>query len=313
MALSTRKMTIAATVTVAVAAVLAVTAIGEDGEEKKTPPAEAAWTLPDKPDPDVRAVVSALFDGNTRRAAAQEELIYRCMALRGFSYIKPPPPITMRIPQNYGLSVAEATRHGYRIQLKKPPKINSPIDQTAGLSAEGKKAWGVALRGGEDGPVVHVAIPGGVVEEPADGCLAAARTRIYGSLPQQVRLQNLAGHLTPMAQKRSAADPEMARLNQTWSGCMEAKGHHGLKTPEDARGEALEFHRGYIRLTHAEIRLAVADAGCERVSGYARKRRLLEDRYYTAGVHYFGGGVNELRAASDRSFREAQRILQGTG
>ncbi len=311
--LSTRRISIAAAVLAVVGGGLAVTGFESGGDAKKAPPAAVVWTLPDKPDPGVRAVVGALFKGERRRAAAQEEFVYRCMELRGFSYIKPQPPAEVPVPPDFGISVKNAARYGYRVPPVEPRRNSSPVDQTAGLAPAAKKAWGIALNGRDDGPTVRVQVPGGVIQEHADGCLADARTRIYGSLSQQVRLQHLTGHLPVMTQERFAADPALVRLDQTWSACMAAKGYRGLKAPEDARAAAVGMHRKQMRLTRAETRMAVADAGCQAASGYEQQRRLLEDRYYTAGLHYFGGGVDELRAASERSFRQAAQILQGAG
>lgn len=42
------------------------------------------WRLPDHPDPDVRDKMHGLFSGASVRMAATEELLWRCMAKKGF-------------------------------------------------------------------------------------------------------------------------------------------------------------------------------------------------------------------------------------
>lgn len=279
--------------------------------------ANAAWALPSKPDAGVREAINGLFSGEGIRAAAQYEDIYRCMASHGFHYIKPPIGAkdvnpTMPTQLGYGISVSEAQSRGYGI---KSHLDNGPaeIDQTAGLSAAQKQAWGVAFFGREDGPTVRVNLPGGgQVEENAEGCLAEARIKIYGSLEQQMRLQNLAGNLPLMARQRANADPTMKNLNAVWSKCMNGKGFTGLATPKDARDRAADFHHRLspAAATQQETRLAVGDASCEEATRYAPQRRLLEDRYYTAGLHYFDGEIAALRELNTQSLKRARQILQ---
>ncbi len=295
-------------VAVVAAGGLAVAAFGrEDDPKSPALTTDTSWTLPTKPDPGVRDEVNRLLAGGSGRDAAQEELVYRCMALRGFSYIKSPVRAAAApLPMEYGLSRARAARHGYDLGQRPPTPAPAPgaIDQTAGLSPATRTAWHTAFAGDRNSPVVRVRVPGrGVVEESSTGCLAAARTRVYGSPAQQIRAQNLAARLPAMARDRSAADPRLKRLNETWSACMAGKGYRGVSAPEDARAEA------QMTTAHGRIRLAVADAGCESTSGYARERRLLEDRYYTAGLRYFGTGIIELRALNDRAAQQVKQIL----
>jgi hypothetical protein len=298
------------------AALAAMAGCGSDGATHRTG-AASDWKLPAKSDPGVREAMNGLFHGESVRAAAQYEYIYRCMAGRGFHYIKPPVGSkdvnpTMSTRQDYGLSVAQARSSGYGM---KPASDNAAgeIDQTAGLSAAQKQAWGVAFFGREDGPTVRVNLPGGgQVEENAEGCLAEARTKIYGSLEQQMRLQNLAGNLPIMARRRADADPGMKKLNSAWSNCMSSKGLSGFGAPKDAREKASGFYKRLPQATakRQETQLAVADASCEAATQYSPQRRLLEDLYYTAGLHYFDGEIASLRELNDESLKRAQRILQ---
>ncbi|MGI5225737.1 hypothetical protein [Actinoallomurus sp. CA-142502] len=306
-------------VTTALAAAAAAAGCGADHDQAANHGAGAntAWALPAKPDPGVREAMNGLFNGESVRAAAQYEYIYRCMATHGFHYIKPPVGSkdvnpTMPDQQGYGISVAEARSHGYGSKGHSD-NARTEIDQTAGLSAAQKQAWGLAFFGRENGPTVRVNLPGGgQIEENAEGCLAEARIKIYGSLEQQMRLQNLAGNLPIMARQRADADPTMKKLNSTWSACMTGKGYKGLAAPKDARAKASEFHQNIpeAEASQQEIQLAVADASCESAARYAPQRHLLEDRYYTAGLHYFDGEIAALRELNEESLKRARQILQ---
>jgi hypothetical protein len=296
---------------------LSITACSSsDVKAESGDPAGADWALPANPAVGVRDTIDGLYAGESTLDAAGETLIQRCMARQGFTYYKLPTGLRdanpMLSPPIYGHSVEEATRFGYRIQQGITDGTKKQPDPTAGLSAAQKKKWGVAFFGPDDGPQVKVKTAGGgSMGQPTLGCLAESRTELFGSVQRETDRTAAATAITQTPQERAAADPAMTDLNKGWSACMKDKGHPGLASPEKAQGQAGDLYTTLSKpdAFRQEVVLAVADAECEASTGYALKRRTLEDRYFTASLRVFEPQLTALHEIVQAALVRARAVL----
>jgi hypothetical protein len=131
--------------------------------------------------------MEGLFSGVGVRIAATEELLWRCMAKKGFRYVKRPAPKrdvnpTMSDP-DYGLSPAEAQRHGYRTAALLNQSESQPDPYKNQTPAE-RQRWGQAFfgpdsRNGEREAEIKLAVADAKCEQQID------------YTPQRKRLEDL--------------------------------------------------------------------------------------------------------------------------
>ncbi|MFD8528612.1 hypothetical protein ACFV0L_14475 [Streptosporangium canum] len=272
-------------------------------------------------DPALRSEITTLFSGVSRRYAAQEELVRRCMEGKGFTYVKNPAPQSDVVPavgqDNYGQSLQEASTTGYRsaeIVGDSPADIDRSGVQK--LPQDQQQKWGDALLGPDSGPEVTVNIPMfGEVGTPTDGCLTEARRTLYGSIEQWLKLDFLSGNMLLQAQKSARADSEVSELNSAWSTCMAEKGHKGLGSPDSARAETRRIHAtlgiGSSEARDREIGIATADAECDTKIAYGPKRRAIEDDYYRRTLVKYKTEIAALRSMNAKASIRADEILRG--
>ncbi|MEI5098240.1 hypothetical protein RB200_05760 [Streptomyces sp. PmtG] len=121
----------------------------------------------------------------------------------------------------------------------------------------------------------------------ADGCNARAQERLYGDLKTWMVANLVAANLATDIDRYLLADPKVTSANDAWKRCMSGAGH-SYPNPARARSAALD---GYVRgrgsadetrqreLRQREIKIAVADATCDKKTGRARLIRGLDPRY----------------------------------
>ncbi|HEV7935881.1 MAG TPA: hypothetical protein VGP70_26650 [Actinomadura sp.] len=257
--------------------------------------------------------MEGLFSGVGVRIAATEELLWRCMAKKGFRYVKRPAPKrdvnpTMSDP-DYGLSPAEAQRHGYRTAALLNQSESQPDPYKNQTPAE-RQRWGQAFFGPDSAPQIRVKLPvGSEVETSSQGCLAEAQKQVFGSIERMLKSENFAGNLPAQARQRANADPRLKKLNGRWSACVTKQGHAGLTDPVAARSKAAELYRNGER--EAEIKLAVADAKCEQQIDYTPQRKRLEDLYYTAALRHYEPEIAAVHEMNKEVLARARTILAG--
>ncbi|MER7132258.1 hypothetical protein [Streptosporangium saharense] len=271
-------------------------------------------------DPVVRKALLDLFSGSATRYAAQEELVRRCMAGRGFTYVKNPVPTVDVAPtlgqDPYGLTPEQARRTGYN-SAENAGDSPGEVDRSgvSKLSAEQQKQWGEAYFGPEDAPEVTVDLPGGgTAGTTSEGCLAEAKKRLYGSLSDYATLNSLAGNLPIWARREAASSPDMARIDSTWSACMTSRGYPNLKNPSAARERSVDVYQRLGVVTgearDQEISLAVADAECDRATDYTAQRVRIEDRHYGKTLKKYAAEVTAIKEMNASALARAQEALR---
>ncbi|WP_152990695.1 hypothetical protein [Sphaerimonospora mesophila] len=270
--------------------------------------------------PNVRASLLALFSGASTRHAAVETLVQRCMAQKGFTYVKEPTPTEDVAPtlnqDPYGVTAEKAKRSGYNAAetLSDSPGETDRSGVTK-LSSIEQKNWGEAYFGPDNAPEITATIPGyGEVGTPSEGCLSQAREEIYGPLKEWIKLDFLAGNLPLEARWKASADPEMKSINSAWSSCMAGKGYSGFKDPSQARIKAQEFHQrlgiGSDEARSKEVSLATADAECETATDYAPHRIKIEDKYYAQVLEARSADVTAIKEMNQRALSRAKEVLR---
>jgi hypothetical protein len=202
---------------------------------------------------------------------AEETLIQRCMAQRGFRYHKVPfvsDSDEERFPFVVD-DVAWAGSHGYGSAApaaEPDDEYNGPNSPDfAGLSASGREAYSAALYGSEGGPHVVVTLPdgGGRLAHSTGGCQADAERQLYGSFGRWFRDVAVVANLAGLAAGRATADPRYQHALSAWDRCMGAAGH-AVDSPQQwrlqLRSEMTDLHGAAAQA--AERRYATTEARC---------------------------------------------------
>jgi hypothetical protein len=253
-----------------------------------------------------------LTDAETLRIAdAQQRLIGRCMAGKGFEYWEAE-RLSLRESRTLGYvadDVEWAREYGYgsRIHAKADMarKNNRNAAYRATLPSERRTAYDLALDEGPGAPRMSVRLPsGGVVGKRVGGCVADSEKQLYGDLEAWFRADKIAGSAGRLYIPKVLADKEFTAGLAAWSRCLRRAGHT-YANPGDARDAALLNKLGTApgKAFEAERALAVADATCARS---VKLRSIGQERE----KHY----VNQLdgvhREALDTRARLQHRALE---
>ncbi|WP_418957929.1 hypothetical protein [Streptomyces tritici] len=269
--------------------------------------APGAPPLPSPPpvtgDPSSRAAERQLL---TR---AEQTLIARCLAARGFRYVvRLPPDPPRRFPYVVD-DVAWARAHGFgrdqerRIAAAKAADPNerwfrrlSPARQRAALAAlNGPRPVGLRAR-----------MPGGgMVAASDEGCTAWAQRRLYGDLPAWFEARLTAANLTPLYVPRVRAHPAYRKAVRAWAACMARRGH------PHASPDALRAALPGVRTPAGERALAVAEAECAAASGLAATARALDARYGAEARRAHAGPLATKARLERAALPRAREVLTG--
>lgn len=197
-------------------------------------------------------------------ARAERTVVEDCMRREGFEYEAPdtstPHNGTMTLVGR-SLSVEAARRDGYgfaRMDSRVEPPLRQ-IDPRLRVQAR------FALEP-PDSPRTYVALLGGREASAAnDGCVAAGREAVYGSLadylglvysPQLIRLEVLDKY------EEAIRQPEVEAARVGYVDCMEQAGFH-VTDPRDAWLQARTEFGKEPRVSSSQRRMSVADASCQ--------------------------------------------------
>ncbi|CAM5345807.1 hypothetical protein GCM10010329_00110 [Streptomyces spiroverticillatus] len=219
-----------------------------------------------------------LFDAEQRLTAA-------CMRERGWSY----QPLTWHadVPQpeadpRRADDVELRRRAGYGAAVPERPSADPNGVRLRAMGKAQRERYGQALFG-TPGHRIEVKLPDGTAFMNTDGCIAQTENRLYGDLKvwlgAQMSVMNLEGEIS----RRNFADPQVERTVRPWRACMKEAGHT-YPDPEAAKAAFVSAYGelatragrnpgGAQELRRREIRVAVADATCDRRVGRARTLR----------------------------------------
>ncbi|MFD0310211.1 hypothetical protein [Streptomyces sp. NPDC127119] len=232
----------------------------------------------------VRPTASAVTEGPARQLSlteqgrvdqAEQRLVQRCMAERGFRYWVFPRvdadtfrAFTYRFVQD---DVGWAREHGYGERLRQAffeaKKRDRNLSYQKGLTPAERERYTTALRGGRDTPMLSARLPsGGTVRSPGGGCMHSARNELYGDAEAFFQADKIATDLSGVYVPKVMRDPRFTRAMKAWSGCMRGMTGDDYADSDVARADVRKQAAGLgASKAHAiEVGVAVADATCAR-------------------------------------------------
>ncbi|MEU6378944.1 hypothetical protein [Streptomyces sp. NPDC046909] len=259
-----------------------------------------------------------------RVADAQQRLIKRCMAGKGFDYWEAE-RLSLEESRTLGWvtdDVAWADKHGYgsRIEAKheRARRNNRNVAYREGLSAERRAAYDKALDEGIDAPVITAEVPtGGTVRKRVGGCVAQAEKQLYGDRVAWFRAEKTVMGLQPLYVPRLMADKRFAAALASWSGCM-ARSGYTYRDPQEARQAAVEQglkadqadQTDPGKAFEAERKLAVADATCAKNTSLRAIGNERETHYVNQLRGRYGNDLDTYARLQLRAFARATEIVE---
>ena len=219
----------------------------------------------------------------------EERAVAACMSARGQTYTAQPRTASARGEETnpYGLlTVRKATQDGYGIVGEYLYRRSTPVPASESHQA----SWQRALTGTEAHRVT-LRLPDGVnLAYSTDGCVAKARTELYGADWNTVEptAVGLANRVLNAVEK----DSNYLAAVRRWSACMTKAGHPAkdLQAPRqsvDSRLQKAASDETALRaLGNDELRTARADAQCQLDTDLSEAvrdvQRAVEKRLLTA-------------------------------
>ncbi|MEU8465952.1 hypothetical protein [Streptomyces sp. NPDC029003] len=265
-----------------------------------------------------RAAAVELTAGQSRLLErAEQVLIGRCMAQRGFRYAvtEPPPQARAKRSFPYGLDdVAWARAHGYGGRDDRASEAARRADPNQryfhGLSARGRAAARTALMGASPAGLTATAPTGTTLTASPDGCIARAERSLYGDLAAWFRVKVVTMNIRPAQEAKVRADPRYAEAVGAWAACMRAAGRP-YASPDDSRAAAAAFAEELPpdRADAAESALAVAEATCATGTGLSRVSQALDHSYGDEFRARHRGDIDLRRRLQNAALPEAERVV----
>ncbi|MEX2134585.1 MAG: hypothetical protein WEB67_10625 [Acidimicrobiia bacterium] len=257
---------------------------------------------------------------------AEEQLISRCMAERGFQYEVISAPIDpadlerrYRLP-NGDVAAAEANGYGLRDAFEKTSSNDfsdqpGPTDangrHVASLTPEQQKEWMEALHGTGKEVLVTEASDGIEQYIFTDGCVANMEATLYGDLEEFFRITGVIGLAGREVYERMVADPEWVETQEHWQSCMSGRGY-AVFDLEDPIDQANDVYLSGIPVAEAhahDIEIAIDDSKCAAEVGLGAKYRALVQRYETEYATSHEADLIVLQELQQRAVVRAKELL----
>lgn len=286
------------------AVVLVLSACTPTDDASSPPPEESSSVSEDEPDSPrdqkfVRPTLRLSPDDALFLVLAQETLVSRCMAERGFLYeVAELPPASEAFENrpsrwNSAFDVETARLEGYGIYRSMvgsdgdtdeegefdiaPGKETGPNAHVASLPPEQQAAWREALHGTEEHTleVPGAGEAGGAAFMRTDGCVAEMERALYGDLEEFLRLETAIGAALNSQQYDVFSDERVVAAGSEWMACMANRGY-AVDSQDGGNLLAREAYeeRPLDTARQVEIAIAVADAECLEES---RVNEILQD------------------------------------
>ncbi|MFF3395404.1 hypothetical protein ACFYW1_31290 [Streptomyces sp. NPDC002669] len=260
-------------------------------------------------------------DEQTRLGHAEELLVSRCMARKGFTYtVRPPSTGGENRSMGYVLDdPAWAGKFGYGSRIRQESERNRRSDPnlvyTRKLSGKSRAAYDKALSGGPGTPELTVALPGGgTAHNQVGGCRATAQEQLYGERATWFRTTRVVSNLTPLYLPKLARDKRFTTAQAEWSRCMNKAGHH-YRSPVQAREDLPRLTEGLSPdgAFAVEVRLARAEAGCAKETGFGATGRALEQEYRARLPRTYGRELDAYDRIRRTALVRAEKITGQAG
>jgi hypothetical protein len=206
---------------------------------------------------------------------AEAVLAGRCMVQHGHQFVVNAPTardvmLDEQLTEYYGtVDVKVAAKRGYGINPRLRPAQHGSADPNLpylnSLDSAGNRAFTLDYFGDEESPVRAKDPAGGVVEYGRTGCLADARSELYGGIAAWAPLDVWALSVHKRAYGAVTSSAAYRANLAKWRSCMAAK-KAPADSPADSR-ERIAKLGGDATAEQAELKAAVAEASCNKDSG----------------------------------------------
>jgi hypothetical protein len=202
------------------------------------------------------------FAEQRRLAVAEESLVGTCMKAAGHSYPAPPTGLLAsdsNVATEYALVDERVSGYGIAADISASSSNPPNLDQSS--------AANLALMGPESG-TRSMTMPSGLkVGYPAQGCLAKARMRLYGTVDRATFVAFGVQDVRMTLRKQLVASNETNRARSKWAKCMRIGGLK-VDSPEQLVFELRkDYSSGVTPTRQKKERLAAQrDALCDRDS-----------------------------------------------
>lgn len=205
-------------------------------------------------------------------------------------------------------SAKEAEDIGYRVLIREP-RSSPELPEDMNLKIYGADREAAA---GDGTLQVRVELePGGtVVSEPATGCLAEARTAVYGSVEDHIRLSNVINRVLNSGSNRAQSRflGVLGDVRNEFSACMKGHGYDiGVMQVERWVSQNMKpYQDAGEKPSGEELRLASADGACQEQVRLAQK---LDDAYFEVAGDWVKKHESDLLALAEKKKQAHERAL----
>ncbi|HUR13838.1 MAG TPA: hypothetical protein VM097_05020 [Mycobacteriales bacterium] len=245
----------------------------------------------------------ALTAASPDLANAEQELTRRCLVRAGFPDV--PRSTSSAVDTDLlgypaRLSASQVSVSGYGSSIRRDPSSSTDPQGSylESLPSDRRAAYEVASVGGI-ADTSRVTLPDGtIVEAPKSGCVAQARTTLYGNVQQFLLVAYLPQTALKEVNGVSDAD-ELKAVRSAYKACMKERGLE-VGNWQDGVKQAQEIYERAPspdgRVSGQEILIAVADATCRDKTGLvAAYDRVVQDR----AVRWLASNETQVLAAAE--------------
>lgn len=263
---------------------------------------------------EARRATAGLYVGDARLRFAEQSLIARCMQRRGLPYQVAAEGADAGLPTMSVNDVEKARNEGYglRTELTRADEVTSLEDDRIDLPRRQQQEYERVLFGPPRAAQASTrSLEGDVVSASTEGCIAQARTQLFGSVENFLTLSEFLGNSVRLVMYQARQEsPEVQDAFGGWRDCMADAGYPDLD--ERNGGEAL------VRVAYAEqpasaadleTEVAVTDAGCDREVGYSDVATTAENRALAEYFSQYEGQIAGIQEIKNQAVDNARAAL----
>lgn len=182
-----------------------------------------------------------------RLDSAEAARVDACMAAHGYPARAPATPLSaVSRDEEWRPDLPERRQHGYGLNARGVDSTGSePPGYDAALFGPPQARYAITLRSGRE------------FSFPTEGCLAQARSALYGNPVEAATVTFFPQDLYATLYHQVQADPAYDRVMRAWSACLGSRGYR-YASPAQAKQQLVAEHANRER----EISVAMADAEC---------------------------------------------------
>ncbi|MFD6023435.1 hypothetical protein [Streptomyces griseoluteus] len=248
---------------------------------------------------------------------AEQQLVKKCMGKSGFRFwTTGVETAASREGAGFVLDdVKWARTYGYGGQFRRDAekaRRHGPNGAYENALPQRERArYREVLDGSASGGVLSASLPaGGTVSTPRHSCFTQAKDYLYGDFATWFRVEKTATNLTPLYVPDLVKDKRFTKALAAWSRCMNGRGRH-YADPSDLRADLSRLTEGLSDpAAHAaEVRVAVDEAECARVSSLAHTARTLEVEYRADKTRRFKDDIAAYQRMRLAALEHAEKVL----